>query len=512
KKSWWRRTREELKGDFSSIALLLFLYMLQGVPLGIIAAMPLMLQERGISFSEQAVFSLAYWPFSLKLLWAPIVDSLYFRAMGKRKSWLVPCQYLIGIFMLVLSYEVNAVIGDPKSGIRPDVYALLMIFLPLNFLAATQDIAVDGWALTILSRKNVGYASTCNAAGQTAGSFLGNVLFLTLESKNFANRFRETPLDHGFVDLAGFVFFWGCVFVVSTTLVWIFKKEVDNQAVDVESPADEEGELELGVIETYSMLWKILMLRPMIWMITIYLTGKFAFAATDGITSLRLIKMGMPKDTLAQFGMFRTMIQIMLPWIVGSWTAGPRPLNIFLIAYPIRIMIGIALAGLIYFSTNLRVPGSKDFYMSFYIIWAVAYVIRQIGMSSMFVSSTAFNAQISDPRIGGTYMTLLNTLNNMGGNWPVTLILSITDTFTWKNCYPPIHHNSTVSSVLYSCSTEATEAQCAAAGNTCDVHIDGYYFGVALCTVVGLIWYKLMFSKIKYIQEIPREEWRIIKQ
>lgn len=52
----------------------------------------------------------------------------------------------------------------------------------------------------------------------------------------------------------------------------------------------------------------------------------------------------------------------------------------------------------------------------------------------MFVSMMAFNAQISDPKIGGTYMTLLNTLNNLGGNWPVTLILSLTDYFTFKNC------------------------------------------------------------------------------
>ena len=28
---------------------------------------------------------------------------------------------------------------------------------------ATQDIAVDGWALTMLSPENVGYASTCNS-------------------------------------------------------------------------------------------------------------------------------------------------------------------------------------------------------------------------------------------------------------------------------------------------------------------------------------------------------------
>jgi PAT family acetyl-CoA transporter-like MFS transporter 1 len=32
----------------------------------------------------------------------------------------------------------------------------------------------------------------------------------------------------------------------------------------------------------------------------------------------------------------------------------------------------------------------------------------------MFVSQMAFFAQISDPKIGGTYMTLLNTLGNLG--------------------------------------------------------------------------------------------------
>lgn len=34
----------------------------------------------------------------------------------------------------------------------PNVIILMSIFLPLNFLASTQDIAVDGWALTMLSR------------------------------------------------------------------------------------------------------------------------------------------------------------------------------------------------------------------------------------------------------------------------------------------------------------------------------------------------------------------------
>jgi PAT family acetyl-CoA transporter-like MFS transporter 1 len=32
----------------------------------------------------------------------------------------------------------------------------------------------------------------------------------------------------------------------------------------------------------------------------------------------------------------------------------------------------------------------------------------------MFVSQMAFFAKVSDPKIGGTYMTLLNTLANLG--------------------------------------------------------------------------------------------------
>lgn len=52
----------------------------------------------------------------------------------------------------------------------------------------------------------------------------------------------------------------------------------------------------------------------------------------------------------------------------------------------------------------------------------------------MFVSIMAFFARISDPLVGGTYMTLLNTLSNLGGNWPATVALWLVDPLTWKEC------------------------------------------------------------------------------
>jgi len=74
-------------GEGKNIALLFFLYLLQGIPLGLAASIPLLLQNRKVSYKEQAEFSFVYWPFSLKLLWAPIVDSLYSSKMGRRKTW-----------------------------------------------------------------------------------------------------------------------------------------------------------------------------------------------------------------------------------------------------------------------------------------------------------------------------------------------------------------------------------------------------------------------------------------
>lgn len=140
----------DIRGDRANIAILFFLYLLQGIPIGLTAAIPMLLQNRGASYKQQAEFSFAHWPFSLKLLWAPIVDSWYCSRFGRRKSWLIPTQYLIGVFMLILSCHVDQWLGT--DSIAPNIPILTTIFFALNFLAATQDIAVDGWALTMLKR------------------------------------------------------------------------------------------------------------------------------------------------------------------------------------------------------------------------------------------------------------------------------------------------------------------------------------------------------------------------
>lgn len=191
-----------IEGDRINLGLLLLLYTLQGIPLGLSNAIPMLLQKRGASYQTQAQFSFVFWPFTLKLLWAPIVDACYWERFGRRKSWLVPVQYSIGAFMLGMSFFIDDWLGDSD---RPaNIMMLGTVFFLLTFLAATQDVATDGWSLVLLKRRNLGYASICNSVGHTIASIFGYALLLSLESSEFCNRWlRLEPQDEGIISLAG---------------------------------------------------------------------------------------------------------------------------------------------------------------------------------------------------------------------------------------------------------------------------------------------------------------------
>lgn len=52
----------------------------------------------------------------------------------------------------------------------------------------------------------------------------------------------------------------------------------------------------------------------------------------------------------------------------------------------------------------------------------------------MTLTSMAFYASISDPKIGGTNMTLLATISNLGNAWSKTGALWLIELLTFKRC------------------------------------------------------------------------------
>ncbi|CAG0889954.1 unnamed protein product [Cyprideis torosa] len=379
KKQQERHLEPCIREDRGNIALLMFLYILQGVPLGLAASIPLILIQKGASYKQQVIITYLGLMSAcfIKLLWAPIVDSLFLPSMGRRKTWLIPTQYLLGVSMLFLSFSVEELLQGPDGRGSPQVGILTMAFFFLNFLAATQDIAVDGWALTMLKRRNVGYASTCNSVGQTTGYFLGYVLLMALESTEFCNTYlRSEPSSKGLVTLAGFLYFWGWVFLGTTTLVWIMKAE--KAARDPHSPTHsweeaeghtDEGHHDLDIMETYHLLWKIIRLPAV--------KTTMGFAAADSVTGLKLVEAGVPRDRLALMAVPLIPFQIILPLVVSRYTNGPEPMKLYIWGMPKRLLFGLGFAVLVWVTPSFN-QGEGHFPLYYYAGILVIYAAHQV--------------------------------------------------------------------------------------------------------------------------------------
>lgn len=55
----------DLRGDEKNIAILFFLYLLQGIPLGLCGSIPMLLQNRGVSYRQQVCQELSFTIISL---------------------------------------------------------------------------------------------------------------------------------------------------------------------------------------------------------------------------------------------------------------------------------------------------------------------------------------------------------------------------------------------------------------------------------------------------------------
>jgi hypothetical protein len=108
--------------------------LLQGIPTGLtFGSIPFLLKSK-LSYSELAIFSLTGYPYSLKLFWSPIVDSIYVKSIGRRKSWIIPIFFILGFLLYYLGIHLE----DFMTGDNVNIGPLTTVFCTIIFLAATQ--------------------------------------------------------------------------------------------------------------------------------------------------------------------------------------------------------------------------------------------------------------------------------------------------------------------------------------------------------------------------------------
>jgi hypothetical protein len=209
--------------------------------------LPILLKSK-TNFTAIGIFSLSAYPYSIKLLWSPIVDSLWSPFFGRRKSWILPAQTLSGIVLLILSKSVDDLLNiDPLP-----IEYITGIFFLLILLAATQDIAVDAWGLDLFEHEERYLASLSQTVGMNLGYFISHTVFLSLNSVHFCNAYlRREPLANPIIELGTYLQFWGIVYLLLTMLL-LFKTE--------EKPLSQIGNPDLSIKQVYAELWDIIKL------------------------------------------------------------------------------------------------------------------------------------------------------------------------------------------------------------------------------------------------------------
>ncbi|MDZ7714366.1 MAG: AmpG family muropeptide MFS transporter [Rhodovibrio sp.] len=129
------------------VAGMLFLGFSAGLPfLLIFATLSAWLREDGVTATTIGFFSWAGIMFSVKVIWAPVIDRmrlpLLTRWLGRRRSWMLLGQVGVAAGLLVIAAS------DPSA----DIPRLAVVAVAIAFFSATQDVAIDAYRIEAVQR------------------------------------------------------------------------------------------------------------------------------------------------------------------------------------------------------------------------------------------------------------------------------------------------------------------------------------------------------------------------
>ena len=174
------------------------LYFAQGFPWGfMVTAMVAYLVDLGVSDADAAeLTAIVLVPWSFKLVWAPLIDSVTVRSMGRRRVWIIGAQ-------LMMAFSLLGMLSVGNFTERLEVLAWW--FFLHNCFASLQDVATDALAVDVLPPDEQGRVNGLMWGSKMIGKAVGGGMAFVIRGLGTGNRGCDSngrhPPDHGFTDL-----------------------------------------------------------------------------------------------------------------------------------------------------------------------------------------------------------------------------------------------------------------------------------------------------------------------
>ena len=156
----------------ASVALLSFS---SGLPLGLVwYAIPDWMRSIGVDIRVVGLFSLAQAPWAFKVVWSPLIDRYVPPFWGRRRGWMAITQLALAVLGLLLA----------GVGRHPDaIWVVGAIALAIAFASASQDIAIDAYAVEVLRNDEQGAAVGARVAFYRAALALSGGAAITAAAR-----------------------------------------------------------------------------------------------------------------------------------------------------------------------------------------------------------------------------------------------------------------------------------------------------------------------------------------
>jgi PAT family beta-lactamase induction signal transducer AmpG len=191
------------------VLIVMFLGFSSGLPLALSGGTLLVwMTESGVNLGTIGLFALVGTPYTVKFLWAPLIDALdvpvLSRRFGRRRGWLLLSQFLLIAAIVFL--------GACDPAVSPLIVAVGALLVATA--SATQDIVVDAFRVESLDESEQAAGMASYVAAYRIGMLASTAGALFLVSG-----FQSSGLDHHAAWRAGYCVMAALVLVgVATTL------------------------------------------------------------------------------------------------------------------------------------------------------------------------------------------------------------------------------------------------------------------------------------------------------
>jgi PAT family beta-lactamase induction signal transducer AmpG len=299
------------------VLVVLFLGFSAGLPLALSGStLQVWMTQSGVDITTIGLFAAVGTPYTIKFLWAPIVDALdvpvLARLLGRRRGWLLLSQFLLVVSIVLLAF------CDPAAA--PWLVALAALLVATA--SATQDIVIDAFRVESLPESEQAAGMASYVAAYRIGMLVSTAGALFLVTRFEVMGFgKNAAWTAGYIAMAGFV-----VIGMITTL--IATEPAKSDLASAEHAAHARDNVVTRVARTaFTAFTEFLSRDAAVAVLIFVVLFKFTDALAGGMTAPFVIKIGFSRDEYAAVVKGVGLAATLLGGFAGGFVARAYPLS-----------------------------------------------------------------------------------------------------------------------------------------------------------------------------------------